>query len=40
MTQIQASQPAPPQRSKYKAISAHLVTVIGDYANRPILDFF
>ena len=39
ITQIQAGQPAPPQRGKYKAISERLVTPVGDYANRPILDF-
>ena len=36
ITQIQAGQPAPPQHGKYKAIGAHLVRVVGDYANRPI----
>ena len=39
ITQIQSGQPAPPQRGKYKAISERLVTVVGDYVNRPILDF-
>ena len=38
ITQIQAGQPAPPQRGKYKALSERLVTAVGDYANRPILD--
>ena len=39
ITQIQAGQPAPPQHGKYKAISERLVTAVGDYANRPTLDF-
>ena len=40
ITQIQAGQPAPPQRDKYKAVSQRIVTVVGDNANRPIDDFW
>ena len=39
ITQIQASQPTPTQRGEYKAITERIVTVVGDYANRPIHDF-
>ena len=38
ITQIQAGQPAPPRRGNYRVINERLVTVVGNYANRPILD--